>query len=127
MFRWLLSAAHCFRDVTVTGHVTIRDNSENENIIGIKKLYKHPYFQYPSLYDDIALVELGRRIVFNFDDVSFFYNFSLELKESIYLHSMGTPRYALTREMIITMENLLHPKDMELLRQELSGLYSKPM
>ena len=35
----------------------------------MKKVYKHPHYRYPSLYDDIAMIELGRRIEYNFDKV----------------------------------------------------------
>ena len=33
----------------------------------MKKSYTHPHYEYPSLYDDIAVVELGRRIVYDYD------------------------------------------------------------
>ena len=33
-------------------------------------MYKHPNYQYPKLYDDIAVLELGRRIDYNFEKVS---------------------------------------------------------
>ena len=35
----------------------------------MKKAYIHPAYKYPSLYDDIAVVELGRRIVYDYDQV----------------------------------------------------------
>ena len=31
--------------------------------------YNHPKFTYPSLYDDIAVIELGRRISYDVDKV----------------------------------------------------------
>ena len=37
----------------------------------MKKVYKHPHYRYPSLYDDIAMIELGRRIEYNFDKVNY--------------------------------------------------------
>ena len=33
----------------------------------IKKVYKHPLYTYPNLYNDVAVVELGRRIDYDFD------------------------------------------------------------
>ena len=35
----------------------------------MKKIYKHPNYEYTSLYDDIALIQLDRRIEYNFDVV----------------------------------------------------------
>ena len=32
----------------------------------IKKVYSHPSYSYPSLYTDIAVVELGRRVEYDF-------------------------------------------------------------
>ena len=48
---------------------TIRDNTQNKELIEMKKAYIHPHYTYPSLYDDIAVVELGRRIVYDYDKV----------------------------------------------------------
>ena len=36
-------------------------------MIEIKKIYIHPFYQYPNLYNDIAILELGRRIEYGFD------------------------------------------------------------
>ena len=33
----------------------------------MKKVYKHPLYEYPSLYNDVAVIELGRRIEYDFD------------------------------------------------------------
>ena len=33
----------------------------------IKKVYKHPLYIYPNLYNDVAVVELGRRIEYDYD------------------------------------------------------------
>jgi len=72
--RWAVSAAHCYefkasasnepRKVKIN---TIRDNTEYVEIIEIKKVYKHPQYKYPNLYDDVAVLELGRRIEYNYD------------------------------------------------------------
>jgi len=35
--------------------------------IEIKRVYKHPQYNHPQLYNDVALLELGRRIEFDFD------------------------------------------------------------
>ena len=49
---------------------THRDNTEFKELIEIKRVYQHPNYNYPTLYDDIAVVELGRRIVYDFDLVT---------------------------------------------------------
>jgi len=75
--RWVLTAAHCYddlnegveskaREIQVN---TIRDGTPFKESIERKKIYKHPNYVYQRLYDDIALVELGRRISYNFDKV----------------------------------------------------------
>ena len=46
----------------------------NKNSIEIKRKYVHKNYKYPNLYDDIVLLELGRRIIFDYDNVSFLLN-----------------------------------------------------
>jgi len=74
--RWLLSAAHCYRDEADKDQSiqprqikvnTIRDGTPFKEVIEIKRVYKHPNYQYPKLYDDIAVVELGRRIAYDYE------------------------------------------------------------
>ena len=48
---------------------TIRDNTEYKEDIEYKNVFVHPSYQFPSLYDDIAVVELGRRIHYDYDKV----------------------------------------------------------
>ena len=49
---------------------TIRDTTpQNQELLEMKKVYTHPNYVYPSLYDDIAVVELGRRIVYDYEKV----------------------------------------------------------
>jgi hypothetical protein len=45
----------------------IRVGTKHEEIIESKRVYKHPLYKYGRAYDDIALIELGRRIVFDYD------------------------------------------------------------
>ena len=76
--RWLAAAAHCYDDLNegvdsqprkiLTN--TLRDNTIYKENIEMKKVYKHPNYVYGLLYDDIALVQLGRRISYNFTEVS---------------------------------------------------------
>eukprot|EP00092_Neocalanus_flemingeri_P019183 GFUD01020782.1.p1 GENE.GFUD01020782.1~~GFUD01020782.1.p1 ORF type:complete len:726 (+),score=150.54 GFUD01020782.1:33-2210(+) len=73
--RWVVAAAHCYDEFEVSADNkpkqvkinTIRDNTEHIEIVEIKKVYKHPQYKYPTLYDDIAVLELGRRVEYNYD------------------------------------------------------------
>ena len=38
-------------------------------MIEVKRYYKHPNYEYPKLYNDLAMMELGRRIAFNYEKV----------------------------------------------------------
>ena len=38
-------------------------------MIEVKKFYQHPNYKYPMLYNDLAMIELGRRIAFNYEKV----------------------------------------------------------
>jgi len=73
--RWVVAAAHCYdelgsgvssgpRQVRVNN---IRQNTINREVIDIKRVYVHPLYKYPNLYNDIAVLELGRRIEYNWD------------------------------------------------------------
>ena len=52
---------------------TIRDNTAHKELIEMKKAYVHPHYKYPFLYDDVAVVELGRRIVYDYEKVRYEY------------------------------------------------------
>ena len=57
------------------------DNRGFQELIEWKKVYSHPNYVFPRLYDDIALVQLGRRIPYNFTKViSSFYHGEVEYK-----------------------------------------------
>jgi len=72
--RWALTAAHCYakENKCLTGEQrqvrvnTVRKNTENKEIIEIKSIYLHPQYNYPSLYNDIAVLELGRRVEYDY-------------------------------------------------------------
>ena len=42
--------------------IIIRDGTINQDQIEIRRVFKHPNFKFPSLYDDIAIAELGSLI-----------------------------------------------------------------
>jgi hypothetical protein len=46
---------------------TIRVNTKYQEMVETKRVYKHPLYKYGRAYDDIALIELGRRIVYDYD------------------------------------------------------------
>ena len=73
--RCVVAAAHCYNEFEVSADKkprqvkinTIRDNTNYNEIVEIKKVYKHPSYKYPNLYDDIAVMELGRIVEYNYD------------------------------------------------------------
>jgi len=71
--KWIVTASHCYDDFgSAVGQPrqvkinTIRDNTPFKDVIEIKRVFKHPKYVYPNLYNDIALLELGRRIDYNY-------------------------------------------------------------
>ena len=44
-----------------------RDNTNFVERIEIKRIYRHPLYKFPQLYNDMVVLELGRRVVFDFD------------------------------------------------------------
>ena len=73
--RWVVAAAHCYDDFRKgvspgsprrVGVNTIRDNTPYREVVEIKRVYKHPNYRFPNLYDDVAVLELGRRVEYNF-------------------------------------------------------------
>jgi len=69
--KWMVSASHCFDDFEKSRNKLrteiIRDQTENKEFIEVRRVFKHPFYVFPKLYHDIAVVELGRRIEYNFD------------------------------------------------------------
>ena len=78
--RWAVAASHCADDFPTKEErrqvrtVVIRDNTRYKEVVEVKKVYKHPNYEYPKLYDDIAVLELGRRIVYDYEKVSQFWS-----------------------------------------------------
>ena len=80
--RFLVSAAHClnnwddnkfltpwdeYQDIKSRIQVTLRINGQFKENIEIKRAYQHPLYHYPGLYNNIAILELGRRIEYGFN------------------------------------------------------------
>ena len=67
--RWAVSAAHCydsFASADKKNVVRIREGTEYEETVEVRKVYRHPDYRYPRLYNDVAVLELGRRIEYDF-------------------------------------------------------------
>lgn len=70
-----ISAAHCFDEFEVGfDHKSrvinvIVSNSFNPEVIEILQIYKHPGYEYPEIYDDIAIIKLGKRVQYDFDNI----------------------------------------------------------
>ena len=67
-----MAAAHCYenRGNELTGKVktnTVRDGTPYKELVEVKRVYKHPLYSFPRLYNDIALLEMGRRIEYDHD------------------------------------------------------------
>ena len=45
----------------------IRHGSLYAETIDVKRTFMHPYYKYPLNYNDIALSELGRRVIFDLE------------------------------------------------------------
>jgi hypothetical protein len=46
---------------------TIRINTKYKEVMEVKRVYKHPLYKFGRGYDNIALVELERRIAYDYD------------------------------------------------------------
>jgi len=67
--RWAVSAAHCYDNLDSEDKkkvVRIRAGTPFEELLEIRKVYRHPAYKFPRLYNDVAVLELGRRIEYNF-------------------------------------------------------------
>ena len=47
---------------------TIRANTKYTELIETKRVYKHPLYKYKEAYNDVSLIELGRRIAYDYDN-----------------------------------------------------------
>ena len=73
--RWAVAASHCYDDFATGVSAgprkvrinTIRDGTPYNEIIEIKRIYKHPLYTFPNLYNDVAVLELGRRVEYQYD------------------------------------------------------------
>lgn len=63
--RFVVTAAHCIAEFKVEGldqvtrNVFIRDNTPFKEIVEIRRQFTYPLYEFPFLYNDIAIFELG--------------------------------------------------------------------
>ena len=70
-----MAASHCYDDFATGVSAgprkvrinTIRAGTHYNEIIEIKRIYKHPGYTFPNLYNDVAVLELGRRVEYQYD------------------------------------------------------------
>jgi len=74
--RWAVSAAHCFKDLgqkyddygnKEIERVVIRGATSYKEEVEFKRAYTHPLYKSPELYNDVTLIELGRRVEYDYD------------------------------------------------------------
>lgn len=70
----MIGAAHCFDDFDANANEkrkiklnSVRAGTQFNESIEIKRVYKHPNYKFPLLYDDVAIIELGRRIEYDYN------------------------------------------------------------
>ena len=106
---------------------TLRDGTPFKEVIEVKRVYQHPNYQYPKLYDDIAVVELGRRIPYDYEKVSIWLLISIRSDHDY--RSTGTvpPVWTRTPGVMSTMESLPQFRDTARQSLELLELCWRPM
>jgi len=70
--RWAVSAAHCYDSYGTDDKknvVRIRQGTPFEETVEIRNVYRHPAYRFPRLYNDVAVLELGRRIEYDFERI----------------------------------------------------------
>jgi len=73
--RFVVTAAHCIAEFDTIGSntrettrtVVIRDNTPFKEIVEVKRSFIHPYYSPGPVDNDIAVFELERRIIYDFD------------------------------------------------------------
>ena len=76
--RWAVSAAHCYDKYNIENKnevLTTRHGTPFEETVEIRKVYRHPDYKNPRLYNDVALLELGRRIEYDFKRSNYILHF----------------------------------------------------
>ena len=68
--RWAVSTAHCYDDQPHSDKkrtLRIRVGTLFEESVEVRNVYKHPGYRTGRLYNDLAVLELGRRIEYDFE------------------------------------------------------------
>merc|ERR1712013_937443 len=73
MGRWAVSAAHCYDKYGYNDEdekrrtLRIRVGTQFEESVEVRSVYRHPDYRTRRLYNDVAVLELGRRIEYDFE------------------------------------------------------------
>jgi len=71
--RWALGAAHCYQQYTSEQYDRIQQielqnpGNQSSEFVEVRKIFNHPLYIVNNSYNDIALLELGRRLIYNFE------------------------------------------------------------
>jgi len=71
--RWVLGAAHCYQQYLAEQFDNIQQielqNPKNRSseFVEVRKIFTHPGYFINSSYNDISLLELGRRLIYDFE------------------------------------------------------------
>ena len=71
--RWAVSAAHCYDKYGYNDEdekrrtLRIRVGTPFEESVEVRNVYRHPDYRTRRLYNDVAVLELGRRIEYDFE------------------------------------------------------------
>ena len=50
-----------------TRTINIRDGTDYEEIIEVRRIFQHPLYSYPKLYYDVGIMELERKIEYDYE------------------------------------------------------------
>ena len=70
--KFAISAAHCFdfspsSESKIMIVLTINSLTSEKEVVEILRVFNHLQYKYPTLYNDIAILKLGRRIKYDYD------------------------------------------------------------
>jgi len=120
--RWMITAAHCYDEISGGDEPasirvqTLRHSfTEISEAIEVRNIYVYPEYEVGSLYNDVALLELGRRVQFDFEtfgDTPACIDTGLELDGKLAnLQGFGLTETGEKGELLETNVTLINNKD----------------
>jgi len=116
--RWMVTAAHCYDEIQGDGGTSIRIQTlrdtfnEISESIEVRNIYVYPEYEAGSLYNDITLLELGRRVLFDFQkfgDTPVCIDTGLELEGKLAnLQGFGKTEFGTLGELLETNVTLIN-------------------